>query len=122
MNPDIDLVERSIAFSPAEANAFLRLAAAHGTDERDGINTVKNLLVCWDDTDHTRLRAASYPENVVPVKLKDGRVLISGLWSKKALAAIQRAEVIAAELGKAELDPLLPSIVPPSTVEVVLSK
>ena len=122
MNPDIDLVERSIAFSPAQANAFLRLAAAHGTDERDGLNTVKTLLVCWDDTDHTRLRAASYPENVVPVKLKDGRVLISGLWSKKALAAIARADVVAAELSKAELDPLLPVVGLPSTVEAVLFK
>ena len=122
MNPDIDLVERSIAFTPAEANAFLRLAAAHGTDERDGINTVKTMLVCWDDTDHTKLRAASYPENVLPVKLKDGRVMISGLWSKKALAAIQRADVVAAELSKAELDPLLPVIGVPSTVEAVIPK
>ena len=122
MNPDIDLVERSIAFSPAQANAFLRLAAAHGTDERDGLNTVKTLLVCWDDTDHTKLRAASYPENVVPVKLKDGRVLISGLWSKKALAAIARVDVVAAELSKAELDPLLPVVGIPSTLEVVLAK
>ena len=109
MKEDFDLVERMLVFTPTEADAFLKQLTANGADAQDGQRTVRTILLTWDDTEHTRVRAASYPETIQPVVLKDGRVMVSGLWSKKGLAAVGRAEVVAVELTKPQIDDLLPA-------------
>lgn len=113
MKEDFDLVERTMVFALGEVENFLGQREANGAEEKDGLKTVKTLLLTWDDDAKTKVRAATYPETVEPVRLKDGRLMVTGLWSRKAVLAF--GTVNAVELTKAQVDPLLPAYPVPLT-------
>ena len=105
---------RTLALSPALAESLLpQLHATYGEDLPDGKTTVRTIGAHWDDTAHTRIRAANFPTTINGRLLTDGRLAFTALW-QSALAADFDANGIPGveELTDAQLAALTPAPTP----------
>ena len=105
-----DTTEKIIAIAPAEIPTLLgAMLAQYGEDLTDGARTVRTIGAHWDDSEHTRLRAADFPTTINGQPLTDGRMAFRCLWQAAAAAAVERGDIPGvAILTPAELTALTP--------------
>jgi len=78
---------RIIALAPELIEPlFGQLLAAYGEDLPDGTRIVRTIGGHWDDTAHTRKRAASFPSTITGQLLTDGRYAFRALWQSDLMA------------------------------------
>lgn len=103
---------RTLALAPALAEVLLpQLHAIYGEDLPDGPRTIRTIGAHWDDSMHTRIRAAESPRTATGRMLTDGRVAFSGILWQSDLAAAFDATGIAGveELTDTQLAALTPA-------------
>lgn len=59
---------------------FVQLRDQHGEELPDGSNLIRTIGGNWDDTEHTRIRAATFPTTITGQPLTDGRIAFVALW------------------------------------------
>ena len=88
---------------------FSQLLVAHGEDLLDGRNVVRTIGGFWDDTEHTRIRAATFPTTITGQPLTDGRVAFTALWQADLAAEFDAgAFPMVEELTPERLEELVP--------------
>lgn len=93
---------------------FAQLLADHGEDLPDGRLIVRTIGGHWDDGDHTRIRAATFPTTIKGTTLTDGRVAFTALWQSDLAAEFDAgAFPEVEELTQEQLEGLLPEVVEP---------
>ena len=110
-----ELTARTIAVAPeAVATLFPQLLAQYGEPLPDGSESVLTIGGHWDDSDRTRIRAASLHKGTTTGQpLSDGRVAYTCLWQTDLAAAFDAGDIEGvAELTAEELSTLIPQ---PST-------
>jgi hypothetical protein len=113
---------RNLALAPALAEALLpQLLATYGEDLPDGPRMIRTIGAHWDDTAHTRIRAAEYlltvtdrVSIVTDRTLTDGRIAFSGiLWQSDLAAEFDANGIVGVEeLTDAQLAALTPAPTP----------
>ena len=106
-----ELTDRTIALNPeAVATLFPQLLAQYGEALQDGAESITTIGGHWDDSDKTRIRAASLHKNTITGQpLTDGRVAFTCLWQSDLAAAFDRGDIAGvAELSAKELAGLMP--------------
>ena len=72
---------RIIALAPELVEPlFAQLLAQFGEPLPDGDQQIVTIGGHWDDTAHTRKRAASHPTTITGTLLTDGRIAYRALW------------------------------------------
>lgn len=102
---------RNLALAPALAELLLpQLLTIYGEALPDGPLMVRTIGAHWDNSEHTRIRAAESPRTATGRMLTDGRVAFSGILWQSDLAAAFDATGIAGieELTAAQLAALTP--------------
>ena len=102
---------RNAAIAPADIDTvFTALSAQYGAYLPDGDQVVRTIGAHWDDTAHTRKRAASLTAGTITGQpLTDGRVAFRCLWQTDLVAAFLNGDVPEVEeLTDEELQNLLP--------------
>ncbi len=91
---------------------YAQLVPKFGEELKDGDDMVLTIVAFWDDTAHTRIRAASLLDGtIVPMPLTDGSAAFQGLWQSDLAAAFDRGEIT----GVVQLTPgQLAALLPPS--------
>jgi hypothetical protein len=103
--------QRTIAVAPeAVATLFPQLLAQYGEALQDGAESILTIGGHWDDSDKTRIRAASLHKGTITGQpLTDGRVAFTCLWQSDLAAAFDRGDIAGvAELSAEELAGLMP--------------
>lgn len=102
--------QRILAVAPEMVEPmFSQLLAEYGEELPDGSAMIKTIGGHWDDVEHTRLRAATFPTTVSGMPLTDGRLAFIALWQADLAASFDRGEIPQAqELTEAELAALTP--------------
>lgn len=106
-----ELTERIIAIDPASVGALWNsLSEQYGETLTDGAETVTTIGAHWDDTNKTRLRAASIHKGTISDQpLTDGRVAFRCLWQSDLAAAFDAGHIAGAEeLTQLQLAQLTP--------------
>jgi hypothetical protein len=108
-----ELTERTIAV-PAEAvgTMFPALLAQYGEELPDKSRNIVTIGGHWDDSDKTRIRAASLTDGtIVGQPLTDGRLAYTCLWQSDLAAAFDAGEIDGVtELTPEELAGLIPVV------------
>ena len=108
-----ELTERTIAV-PAEAvgTMFPALLAQYGEELPDKSRNIVTIGGHWDDSDKTRIRAASLTDGtIVGQPLTDGRLAFTCLWQSDLAAAFDAGEIDGVtELTPEELAGLIPVV------------
>ena len=108
-----ELTERTIAV-PAEAvgTMFPALLAQYGEELPDKSRSIVTIGGHWDDSDKTRIRAASLTDGTITGQpLTDGRLAYTCLWQSDLAAAFDAGEIDGvAELIPEELAGLIPAV------------
>ena len=101
---------RTFAVLPAALDTvFPTLLATYGEDLEDGPNVVRTIGAHWDDTAHTRKRAASFPTTITGIPLTNGRLAFTALWQSDLAAAFDAGSIPdIVELSPSELAALIP--------------
>ena len=108
-----ELTPRTIALTPeAVATLFPKLLAQYGEALPDGAESIVTIGGHWDDSDKTRIRAASLHKGTITGRaLTDGRVAFTCLWQEDLAAAFDAGEIEGVEeLSAEELAELTPVI------------
>jgi len=108
-----ETTERTIAVAPnAVATLFPALLAQYGEALQDGAESITTIGGHWDDSDKTRIRAASLHKGTITGQpLTDGRVAYTCLWQADLAAAFDRGDIAGvAELSAEELTALTPLV------------
>jgi hypothetical protein len=108
-----ELISRTIALDPeAVATLFPALLAQYGEPLPDGAESIVTIGGHWDDSDKTRIRAASLHKGTITGQpLTDGRVAFTCLWQSDLAAAFDRGEIEGvAELSAEGLAGLTPVV------------
>jgi hypothetical protein len=106
-----ETTDRTIAVAPnAVATLFPALLAQYGEALPDGPRSINTIGGHWDDSDKTRIRAASLNDGTITGQvLKDGRVAFTCLWQADLAAAFDAGGIEGAqELSAEELAALTP--------------
>jgi hypothetical protein len=84
-----ETTSRTIALDPeAVATLFPALLAQYGEALQDGAESITTIGGHWDDSDKTRIRAASLHKGTITGQpLTDGRVAFTCLWQSDLAAA-----------------------------------
>jgi len=90
-----ELTARTIAVSPeAVATLFPAILAQYGEPLPDGAESVLTIGGHWDDSDKTRIRAASLHKGTITGQpLTDGRVAFTCLWQSNLADAFDAGEI-----------------------------
>jgi hypothetical protein len=101
---------RILAVSPGSVEAlFSQLVATYGEDLPDGREIVKTIGAHWDDTEHTRIRAATFPTTITGIPLTDGRVAFVAMWQADLAAEFDTNGLLGVEeLTKEQFAGLIP--------------
>jgi len=102
-----------LAVAPnAVATLFPALLAQYGEALQDGAESITTIGGHWDDSDKTRIRAASLHKGTITGQpLTDGRVAYTCLWQADLAAAFDRGDIAGvAELSAEELTALTPLV------------
>jgi hypothetical protein len=106
-----ELTERTIAV-PAEAvgTMFPALLSQYGEELPDKSRNIVTIGGHWDDSDKTRIRAASLTDGtIVGQLLTDGRLAFTCLWQSDLAAAFDAGEIAGVEeLTQLQLAQLTP--------------
>jgi hypothetical protein len=96
-----ETTSRTIALNPeAVATLFPALLAQYGEALPDGAESITTIGGHWDDSDKTRIRAASLHKGTITGQpLTDGRVAFTCLWQSDLAAAFDAGDIA----GVAEL-------------------
>ena len=108
-----ELTSRTIALNPeAVATLFPALLAQYGEPLPDGAESITTIGGHWDDSDKTRIRAASLHKGTITGQpLTDGRVAFTCLWQADLAAAFDAGDIEGvAELRAEELAGLMPVV------------
>jgi hypothetical protein len=99
-----ELTSRTIAVAPnAAATLFPQLLAQYGEALPDGPRSIKTIGGHWDDSDKTRIRAASLNDGTITGQpLTDGRVAYTCLWQADLAAAFDDGGIEGVEELSAE--------------------
>ena len=103
----------SIALAPeAVATLFPQLLAQYSEALPDGAESITTIGGHWDDSDKTRIRAASLHKGTIAGQpLTDGRVAFTCLWQSDLAAAFDAGDIAGvAELSAEELAGLMPVV------------
>jgi len=102
---------RIIALAPELVGPlFTQLRSTCGEDLPDGYTIVHTLGAHWDDGEHTRKRAASFPTTITGQPLTDGRVAFRALWQSDLMAEFDANGIPGVEeLTEEQLAALLPA-------------
>ena len=86
------------------------LLAQYGEELPDASESIVTIGGHWDDSDKTRIRAASLHDGTITGQpLTDGRVAYTCLWQADLAAAFDRGDIAGvAELTSEELAGLMP--------------
>jgi hypothetical protein len=106
-----ETTDRTIALNPeAVATLFPQLLAQYGEPLPDGAESILTIGGHWDDSDKTRIRAASLHKGTITGQpLTDGRVAFTCLWQSDLAAAFDAGDIAGvAELSAEELAGLMP--------------
>jgi hypothetical protein len=106
-----ELTQRTIAVAPnAVATLFPQLLAQYGEALPDGPRSIVTIGGHWDDSDKTRIRAASLNDGTITGQpLTDGRVAYTCLWQADLAAAFDAGGIEGVEqLTEEELAALTP--------------
>jgi hypothetical protein len=106
-----ELTSRTIAVAPASvATLFPQLLAQYGEALPDGPRSINTIGGHWDDSDKTRIRAASLTDGTITSQpLTDGRVAYTCLWQADLAAAFDAGGIEGVEeLSAEELAALAP--------------
>ena len=106
-----ELTSRTIALNPeAVATLFPQLLAQYGEALPDGAETITTIGGHWDDSDKTRIRAASLHKGTITGQpLTDGRVAFTCLWQADLADAFDAGQITGAEeLTEQQLADLTP--------------
>ena len=90
-----ETTERTIAVAPASvATLFPQLLAQYGEALPDGPRSIVTIGGHWDDSDKTRIRAASLNDDTITGQpLTDGRVAFTCLWQADLAAAFDNGGI-----------------------------
>jgi len=99
-----ELTSRTIALAPeAVATLFPQLLAQYGEALPDGPRSIVTLGGHWDDSDKTRIRAASLNDGTITGQpLTDRRVAYTCLWQSDLAAAFDAGGIEGVEELSAE--------------------
>ena len=106
-----ELNSRTIALNPETVSTlFPALLAQYGEALPDASESIVTIGGHWDDSDKTRIRAASLQKGtIVSQPLTDGRVAYTCLWQSELAAAFDAGEIDGVtELTPEELAGLIP--------------
>ena len=106
-----ELTSRTIAVFPTSvATLFPALLAQYGEALPDGPRSINTIGGHWDDSDKTRIRAASLNDGTITGQvLTDGRVAFTCLWQADLAAAFDAGGIEGVEeLSAEELAALAP--------------
>jgi hypothetical protein len=106
-----ETTSRTIAVAPAAvATLFPALLAQYGEALPDGPRSIVTIGGHWDDSDKTRIRAASLTDGTITGQLlTDGRVAYTCLWQADLAAAFDNGGIEGVdELSAEELAGLTP--------------
>lgn len=85
--------ERIFAIHPDKLDAVFSSALARfGEDVPDGNHTHRTIGAHWDDSNHTRIRAADFPTTITGQPMQDGRLAFAALWQSDLCAAFDAGE------------------------------
>lgn len=103
--------QRTLALSPELIGTlFPSLLAEHGEELPDAGTVIKTIGGHWDDSEHTRIRAASFPTTITGQQLKDGRIAFTALWQSDLAAEFDSGAFPGVEeLSAEQLFNLIPS-------------
>ena len=104
MTMSFELTSRTIAVAPASvATLFPALLAQYGEALPDGPRSIVTIGGHWDDSDKTRIRAASLTDGTITGQvLTDGRVAYTCLWQADLAAAFDAGGIEGVEQLSAE--------------------
>lgn len=90
-----ETTERIVAVQPDDVETlFSALLAQFGEELPDGSRMIPTIGAHWDDSAHTRIRAASLTKPTITGQpLTDGRVCFRCLWQSDLAAAYDAGEV-----------------------------
>ena len=90
-----ETTDRTIAVAPiAVATLFPQLLAQYGEALPDGPRSIVTIGGHWDDSDKTRIRAASLTDGTITGQpLTDGRVAFTCLWQADLAAAFDAGQI-----------------------------
>ena len=90
-----ETIHRNMAVSPQDVEAlFSALLGRFGEELPDGNERIRTIGGHWDDTAHTRVRAASmHKPTITGILLTDGRVCFRCLWQSDLAATYDAGEV-----------------------------
>jgi hypothetical protein len=106
-----ETTERIVAINPESVETlFPQLLAQYGEALPDGPSTIKTIGGHWDDSDKTRIRAASLTDGTITGQvLTDGRVAYTCLWQADLAAAFDNGGIEGVQqLSAEELATLTP--------------
>lgn len=106
-----ELTDRIIAISPNNVEALLSgLTAQYGEPLSDGKETIVTIGAHWDDSNKTRLRAASLHKGTIAgQELTNGKIAFRCLWQSDLASAFDRGEIPQAQqLTEEQLAQLTP--------------
>ena len=103
---EFEETERTMAFAPALLGQLGQLRGAFASEAKDGLKRLPAMLTHHDDTERTRTRAATFPGTVAPTPLSDGRIAVTGLWSRRIIAAWKAGQIAGEELSAEQLETL----------------
>lgn len=108
---------RIVAVHPEVVDSlFPVLTEQYGELVADGVREIKTLAAFWDDTERTRIRAASLIDGtIVPTVLADGRLAFRALWQSDLAAAFEAGE-LGADIEELTEEQFL-ALLPPSASE-----
>ena len=88
---------------------FSQLLGQYGEELPDGTRKINTIGAHWDNTDKTRIRAASLMDGTIQgVPLSDGRLAFKCLWQSALAAAFDSGDILGVEeLDETELATLL---------------
>ena len=90
-----ELTSRTIALAPETVSTlFPVLLAQYGEELPDASESIVTIGGHWDDSDKTRIRAASLHKGTITGQpLSDGRVAYTCLWQSDLAKAFDRGEI-----------------------------
>ena len=90
-----EFTDRIIAIDPSVVESLLsNLTAQYGEPLPDGKETIKTIGAHWDDSDKTRLRAASLQRGTIAGQvLTNGKIAFRCLWQSDLASAFDRGEI-----------------------------
>ena len=93
-------------FSFINEDLIASLTDKYGFLMEDDDEKLQSLVAYWDDTNHTKKRAAVLGRNLEVIELENGNKGVQGFFSKSFMAALPIAGVV--EITKPQFETLTP--------------